>query len=120
MSTHPSRQKSRSTTDRGWGNSQERLLCQYLKKEVIPSAEYLQRCAEQETVYEAAKHAKDKILKGESTEAILLVDTANTFNYNRKVFLHDISILCPAISTCNEMLCSISSAIYNRWYRNEI
>ena len=42
----------------------------------------------------------EKIFKEESTEAGLLVDAENAFNsINRKVFLHNISILCPAIST---------------------
>ena len=42
----------------------------------------------------------EKISKEESAEAVLLVDAANALNsINRKVFLHNISILCPAIST---------------------
>ena len=40
-----------------------------------------------------------KIFKEESTETVLLVDAENAFNsINMKVFLHNISILCPAIS----------------------
>ena len=42
----------------------------------------------------------EKIFKEESTEAVLLVDAPNAFNsINRKIFLHNMSILCPAIST---------------------
>ena len=38
----------------------------------------------------------EKISKEESAEAVLLVDAANALNsINRKVFLHNISILCP-------------------------
>ena len=56
--------------------------------------------AGQETRYEAAIHAMKKIFKEESTEAVLLVDEENAFNLiNRNVFLHNISILSPAIST---------------------
>ena len=70
------------------------------KKEVILSTGLLQVCAGQEAGSEAAIHAMEKIFREESTEAVLLVDSANAFNLiNRKVFLHNISILCPAIST---------------------
>ena len=56
--------------------------------------------AGQETRYEAAIHAMKKIFKEESTEVVLLVDEENAFNLiNRNVFLHNISILSPAIST---------------------
>ena len=42
----------------------------------------------------------EKIFKEESTEAVLLVDAEDAVNsMNRKVFLHNISILCSAIST---------------------
>ena len=45
-------------------------------------------------------HAMEKIFKEESTEAVLLVDVENAFNsINRKVFLHNISILYPAVFT---------------------
>ena len=45
-------------------------------------------------------YAMEKIFKEKSTEADLLVDEENVFNsINRKVFLRNISILCPAIST---------------------
>ena len=70
------------------------------KKEAVSSAGSLQVCAGQEAESEAAIHATEKIFKEESTEADLLVDAENAFNsINRKVFLHNISILCPAIST---------------------
>ena len=42
----------------------------------------------------------EKTFKEESAEAVLLVDAEKAFNsINRKVFLHNIYILCPAIST---------------------
>ena len=71
-----------------------------LKKEFVSSAGSLQVCAGQEAVFEAAIHAMEKIFKEESTEAVLLVDAENVFNsINRKEFFHNISTLCPAIST---------------------
>ena len=42
----------------------------------------------------------EKIFKEESAEAVLLVDAENAFNsINRKVFLHNIKVLCPAVTT---------------------
>ena len=71
-----------------------------LKKEVVSSAGSLEVCAGQGAGSEEAIHAMEKIFKEESTEAVLLVDAENAFDsINRKVFLHNISILCPAIST---------------------
>ena len=77
-----------------------KIIVPVVKKEVISSTGSLQVYAGQEAGSEAAIHAMEKIFKEESTEAVLLVDAANAFNWiNRKVFLHNISILCPAIST---------------------
>ena len=77
-----------------------KVIVSILKKEVVSSAGSLQVCAGQEAGSEAAIHAMENIFKEESTEAVLLVDATNAFNsINRKVFLHNISILCPAIST---------------------
>ena len=77
-----------------------KVIVSVVKKEVISSMGSLQVCAGQEAGSEAAIHAMEKIFKEESTEAVLLVDAANAFNsINIKVFLHNISILCPAIST---------------------
>ena len=40
-----------------------------------------------------------KMSKDEDTEDVLLVDAANAFNsLNRKVFLHNINVVCPSIS----------------------
>ena len=76
-----------------------------LKKEVVSSAESPQACAGQEAGSGAAIHTVEKLFKEESTETVLLVDATNTFNsnildsINRKLYLHDISVLCLAIST---------------------
>ena len=71
-----------------------------LKKEFVSSAESLQVCAGQEAVFEAAIHAMEKIFKEELTEAVLSVDAENVFNsIKRKELLHNISFLCPTIST---------------------
>ena len=71
-----------------------------VKKEVISSTGLVQVCAGQEAGSGAAIHPMEKIFKEESTESVLLVDATNAFNsINRKVFLHNIPILCPAMST---------------------
>ena len=76
-----------------------KVIVSVLKKKVASSAGPLQVCAGQEAGSEAAIHAMEKIFKEESTEAVLLVDEENAFNsINRKVFLQNISILCPALS----------------------
>lgn len=49
---------------------------------------------------EAAIQALGENFKGESIELVLLVDSTNTFkSIKGKVFLHNISVSCPAIST---------------------
>ena len=41
-----------------------------------------------------------QIFEEEETEALLLIDATNTFNaLNRKAFLHNVSVVCPAIAT---------------------
>ena len=77
-----------------------KVIMSVLKKKVTSSAGPLQVCAGgQEAGSEAAIHAMEKIFKEESTEAVLLVDEENAFNsVNRKVFLQNNSILCPALS----------------------
>ena len=84
-----------------------------LKKEFVSSAGSLQVCAGQEAVLEAAIHAMEKIFKEESTEAVLLVDAENVFNsIKRKEFLHNISTLCPAISTFVTNCCATPARLF--------
>ena len=60
----------------------------------------LQTCARHEAGCEAAMHAMKEIEALEGTEAILLVDATNTFNtINRQAALHNIKVVCPAMST---------------------
>ena len=42
----------------------------------------------------------NEIMSSVETEAIVLVDSTNAFNtINRQVALHNIGVICPAIST---------------------
>ena len=60
----------------------------------------LQLCAGQQAGCEAAVHAMSEIFDDERTDALLLVDATNAFNsINRKVMLHNIQYLCPAMAT---------------------
>ena len=66
---------------------------------IITSVGPLQVHAGQESGSEAAIHAMSKMYKKQHTEAILLVDAANIFNFvNRKAFLHKNNIVCPLTS----------------------
>ena len=71
-----------------------------IKMDILESAGPLQLCAGQDAGCEAAIHAMRSVFSEESTEAVLLVDASNAFNsLNRKVALHNIPILCPALAT---------------------
>ena len=70
-----------------------------LRDNTITSVGPLQVCAGQESGCEAAVHTMSKMYKEEHTEAVLLADAANAFDFvNRKVFLHNINVVCPSIS----------------------
>ena len=70
-----------------------------VKEDVTRAAGALQLCSGQDEGSEAAIHAMHDIFEDNETEAVLLVDAANAFNsINRKALLHNIDILCPAIS----------------------
>lgn len=69
-------------------------------EEVISSAGSLQVCAVHDVGCEAATHAMDSIFKVENKNAVLFIDTENTFNLvNRKAFLHNIKLIGPAFAT---------------------
>ncbi|XP_066918884.1 uncharacterized protein [Clytia hemisphaerica] len=70
-----------------------------VKTHVKNSVGSLQVCAGQEAGCEAAIHAMKDVFDHEDTEAVLLIDAANAFNsINRKAFVHNIGIICPAIA----------------------
>ena len=70
-----------------------------LRDYIITSVGLLQVCAGQESGCEAAVHSMSRMYKEEHTEAVLLEDAANALNsVSRKVFLHNINVVCPSIS----------------------
>ena len=53
------------------------------------------------------------IYQDETTEAVILVDASNAFNsIKRNVFLHNISIICPSISTYVHNCYSVHSRLF--------
>ena len=78
------------------GKAVSRSVSQQVKEAAGP----LQTCAGHRAGAEAAVHSMQEIFKEEGTDGILLIDASNAFNcLNRNVALHNIRILCPAIST---------------------
>ena len=71
-----------------------------LKKEIQDACGPLQVCVGHPAGCEAAIHAIKEIFNEPDTEGTLLVDADNAFNaLNRNTALHNISIICPSIST---------------------
>lgn len=68
--------------------------------DVVSAAGPLQTCAGHVAGSEAAVYAMQDVFHTADCEAALLVDTSSVFNsINCKTTLHNISILCPALST---------------------
>ena len=87
----------------GIGEVARRIIAKAILKvvgeDVKLAAGPLQTCAGHQAGCEAAIHAMKEIESMVETEAMLLVDATNAFNtLNRKAALHNIRILCPAIS----------------------
>lgn len=77
-----------------------RAVITTLKNNIMDTAGCSQLCAGQRSGCEAAVHALHLMFEEEDCDAILLVDADNAFNrINRKVFLHNIRIVCPLIAT---------------------
>ena len=78
----------------------EKELMNILKKDVMHAVGLLQVCAGQEVDAETAIHAMHDIYNDEHSEAVLQVNAEKAFNsINRNVMLHNISVICPTIST---------------------
>ncbi len=91
----------------GIGEVPRRIIAKAILKaigeDVKLAAGPIQTCAGHEAGCEAAIHAMKEVEQMDETETMLLVDATNAFNtLNRKAALHNISIICPAISTVLE------------------
>ena len=90
-----------------------KVLVSVIREDVITSVGSLQVCAGHEAGCEAAVHAMHEIFEEENMEAVLLVDASNAFNsVNRNVFLHNVSIICPAIATYVQNCYSLPSRLF--------
>ena len=84
-----------------------------LRDNIIISVGQLQVCAGQESGCEAAVHSMSKMYKEEHTEVVLLVDATNAFNsVNRKIFLHNINVVCPSISIYVQNCYTLQSRLF--------
>lgn len=71
--------------------------------DVQAAAGSLQVCAGKDGVCEAAIHAMSQLFRDDHTEGELLVDASNAFNtISRKAALHNMRLICPAITTILE------------------
>ena len=76
-----------------------KTIVSVIRDDIIKSVGSLQVCAGHDAGCEAAVHAIQKIFLEENTEAVMLIDASNAFNsVNRNVFLHNVAVVCPAIS----------------------
>ena len=85
----------------------------FMLDDIITSVGPLQVCAGQEHGCEAVVHAMSKMYKEEHYKALLLAGAANAFNsVNRKVFLHNINVVCPSISIYLENCYTLPSSLF--------
>ena len=78
--------------------------------EIVTSVGSLQVCAGQEVGCESIIHAMYAICEDETCEAVLLVDASNAFNLN--AFLHNVTIICPAIAIYVKNCYSLHSRLF--------
>ena len=90
-----------------------KVIVSAIQKDIVSSVGSLQVCAGHEAGCEAIIHAMHSIFEEESSEAVLLVDASNAFNsVNREAFLHNVSIICPPISTYVQNCYSVHSRLF--------
>ena len=99
---HSHRQVPSSETHWCWRSTQT-YNCQgnprILKHDIEDAAGPLQLCAGQDGGCEAAVHAMKQIFLDQGTEAALLVDATNAFNYiNQHSAVHNINVMCPSLT----------------------
>ena len=77
-----------------------KAIMSIVKVDVQQAAGHQHLCAGQGAGVDAAIHALRKVFDCDNVEGVLLVDASNAFNrLNRKVALHNVKVLCPAIHT---------------------
>ena len=90
-----------------------KIVMKLLRKDILKATGSLQLCAGQDAGSEAVIHAVYGMFNEDSSEAVLMVDALNTFNStNREAFLHNTTILCPALATFINNCYSIPSDLF--------
>ena len=75
-----------------------KVVVTHIRTEIVTSVGTPQVCAGQEARCEFLIHAMNPIYEDETCEAAHLVDVSKAFNsINRNFFLHNVTIICPAI-----------------------
>ena len=75
-----------------------KLLIGVIKEDIIEAVGPLQTCSGLKGGIEAAIYAMRRTYEDNATEALLLVDAENAFNFlNRKVALQNIKQICPPL-----------------------
>ena len=87
----------------GIGDTARRIIAKAIltitKADIQEATGSVQLCAGQISGTETAVHTVTTLFQQENTEAILLVDATNAFNFlNRLVALHNIRHLCPSLA----------------------
>ena len=76
-----------------------RAIATAISDDIQEAAGPLQVCAGHLSGCEAAVHAMRQVFESSDTEAVILVDASNAFNYlNRQAALRNVQQLCPSLS----------------------
>ena len=99
-----------------------KVVVPHFRTEILTSAGSLQVYAGQEAACISIIHAIraiyedetwEAVLLDETCEAVILVDASNVFNsINRNVFLHNVTIICPAIAIYVKNCYSLHSRLF--------
>ena len=90
-----------------------KVVVTHFRTEIVASVGSPQVCAGQKAGCESIIQAMQAIYEDETCEAVLLVDASNAFNsFNRNVFLHNVTIICPAIAIYVKNYYSLHSRLF--------
>ena len=90
-----------------------KVVVTHFRTEIVTSVGSRQVSAGQEAGCESIIHAMHALYEDETCEAVLLMDASNAFNsINRNVFLHNVTIICPAITIYGKNCYSLHSRLF--------
>ena len=119
MPTNSARQNLRLTPLRPIGvvevlhSTAAKIVVTHIRTDIITSLGSMQVCDEQKAGYESIIHAMHAIYEDETCEEVILVNESIAFNsISKKVFLHNITMICPAIAICVKNCYSTHSQLF--------